>query len=98
MAEARLKHYGWGREGEDATPDEKDFALSRISQRFGIGDFAEVAAPRLDDITLKPPRLKPPQSLAGVVTTAHYDRAAHTYGKSFPEYVRGLNARLRLGA
>jgi alkyldihydroxyacetonephosphate synthase len=90
MGEARLKHYGWGREGESATADEKAFALDRIKERFGIGDFDEVNAPRLEDIKLGRPRLSPPHSLAAIVTTAHYDRAAHTHGKSFPDYVNGL--------
>src|SRR5262249_6345730 len=36
------------------------------------------------------PRLVPPASLAGISTTDLYDRAAHTYGKSYPDYVRGL--------
>ena len=45
--------------------------------------------PRLEDIKLAPPRLAPPASLP-FCSTALYDRAAHTYGKSFPEYVRGL--------
>src|SRR5262249_6871364 len=38
----------------------------------------------------RPPRLLPPASLAGICTSDLYDRAAHTYGKSYPDYVRGL--------
>ena len=38
---------------------------------------------------MKSPRLNPPASLP-FCSTALYDRAAHTYGKSFPDYVRGL--------
>jgi hypothetical protein len=30
------------------------------------------------------------EPLAPFCSTARYDRAAHTYGKSFPDYVRGL--------
>jgi alkyldihydroxyacetonephosphate synthase len=90
MTEARLKHFGWGREGEGATPDEEAFARQRAAQRFGGLPSEEVAPPPLADIKLAPPRLTPPAALAAVCSTALYDRAAHTYGKSYPDYVRGL--------
>ena len=90
MTQPRLKHFGWGREGEGITPEEEAFVSSRIRERFHGGKFDEVAPPRLEEIKLAPPRLKPPASLAAFTSTEHYDRAAHTYGKSYPEYVRGL--------
>jgi alkyldihydroxyacetonephosphate synthase len=89
MAQARLKHFGWGRQGEGLTPNEEAFVLSRIDQRFGPPSTGEVKPPRLEDIMLAPSRLKPPPSLP-FCSTEHYDRAAHTYGKSYPDYVRGL--------
>jgi alkyldihydroxyacetonephosphate synthase len=49
-----------------------------------------VAPPRLADIALHAPRLTPPAALAGFCSSAPYDRAQHTYGKSYPDYVRGL--------
>ena len=89
MTQARLKHFGWGREGEGLTPPEEAYVLERIEQRFGRSADGEVKPPRLDDIKLEPPRLDPPASLP-FCSTGHYDRAAHTYGKSVPDYVRGL--------
>lgn len=89
MTQLRLKHFGWGREGEGLTPAEEAFALGRVEQRFGPPADGEVKPPRLEDINLEPPRLDPPASLP-FCSTAHYDRVAHTYGKSFPDYVRGL--------
>ena len=35
MSEARLKHFGWGREGEGASTEEEAFAKNRAAQRFG---------------------------------------------------------------
>ena len=90
MAQPRLKHFGWGREGEGITPEEEAFVWARIKERFRIDEFAEVKPPRLDEIELHPPRVKPPTSLAPIASTERYDRAAHTYGKSYPDYVRGL--------
>ena len=89
MMQPRLKHFGWGREGEGLTPAEEAFVLGRIEQLFGPLAEGEVKPPRLEDIKLAPPRLNPPASLP-FCSTALYDRAAHTYGKSFPDYVRGL--------
>jgi hypothetical protein len=31
MSERRLKHFGWGREGEGLTPEEEGFALDRYA-------------------------------------------------------------------
>ncbi len=89
MTLARLKHFGWGREGEGLAPPEEAYVLERIEQRFGRSADGEVKPPRLDEIKLEPHRLDPPASLP-FCSTEHYDRAAHTYGKSFPDYVRGL--------
>ena len=35
MTQPRLKHFGWGREGEGLTPAEEAFVLGRIEQLFG---------------------------------------------------------------
>ena len=89
MMQPRLKHFGWGREGEGLTSAEETFVFERIEQRFGPLADGEVKPPRLEDLKLESPRLNPPASLP-FCSTALYDRAAHTYGKSFPDYVRGL--------
>ena len=36
------------------------------------------------------PRAKPPASLSAFCTSERYDRAAHAYGKSYPDYVRAM--------
>jgi len=91
VSEVRLKHFGWGREGEGASAEEEAFARGRAAQRFGGLPSDEVAPPRLEEIKLTAPRLTPPATLAAICSSETYDRAAHTYGKSYPEYVRGLN-------
>jgi alkyldihydroxyacetonephosphate synthase len=86
---ARLKHFGWGREGESLSADEEAFVLARAQARFGTALTASASAPRLDEIALAEPRIAAPGSLP-FCTSAHYDRAAHTYGKSYPDLARGL--------
>jgi alkyldihydroxyacetonephosphate synthase len=91
MAEARLKHFGWGREGEGLTAEEESFALARYRKLFGVEKFEEAPpAPRLAEIAFRPPRLAPPPALAKLCSSEAYDRAAHSYGKSYADTVRGL--------
>jgi alkyldihydroxyacetonephosphate synthase len=90
MAERRLKCFGWGREGEGLTAAEEQTALSRYRRLFGVDDFREVSPPPLADIGMPAPRVAPSGALAAFCTAAAYDRAAHTYGKSFRDYARGL--------
>ena len=93
MSLARLKAYGWGREGEAMTPEERDFVLGRYREKFGRSSFETIEVARLEKIALPTPRVKPPSSLAALCTSERYDRAAHAYGKSYPDYVRAMLGR-----
>ena len=90
MTEARLKHFGWGREGEGMTAEEVAPMLDRYRRLFGIGGFDEATPPALSQIALSAPRIAPPAALAACCSSETYDRVAHTYGKSFSDYARGL--------
>lgn len=90
MDDARLKYYGWGREGEGMSAEERKFVLGRYHAKFGTGEFDTIAVPRLEDLSLREPRVLPPASLSPFCTAERYDRAAHTYGKSYPDYVRAM--------
>src|SRR5271165_3947258 len=90
MAERRLKHFGWGREGEGMTAAEEAAALDRYRRLFAVDQFEEKDPPALGDIRLRPPRLSPPPALAALLSSDFYDRTAHTYGKSFRDYAKGL--------
>jgi alkyldihydroxyacetonephosphate synthase len=91
MAERRFKYFGWGRESEGMAPEEEAFALQRLGKRFGMERFEDMPPPRLEEINLGAPRITPPASLASICSTELYDRVVHTYGKAYPDYVRGLN-------
>jgi alkyldihydroxyacetonephosphate synthase len=90
MTVARLKHYGWGREGEGMSAEERNFVLGRYRQKFARDNFDTIAVPRLEDLSLRSPRVIPPASLAAFCTTERYDRAAHAYGKSYPDYLHAM--------
>ncbi|MBS0559809.1 MAG: FAD-binding oxidoreductase [Proteobacteria bacterium] len=90
MAAARLKYFGWGREGEAMTAEEEAFALSTYRALFGLSDFPAVAVPDLEAVALRAPRLMPPASLAAFCFAERYDRAAHAFGKSYQDTVWGM--------
>src|ERR1700694_5253109 len=90
MNGARLKHYGWGREGEGMTPAEQAFVLDRYRAKFSHDAFEAIRVPRLEDLALRAPPWAPPASLAPFGTSERYDRVAHSYGKSYPDYVRAM--------
>jgi alkyldihydroxyacetonephosphate synthase len=95
-SKGRLKHFGWGREGEGLTEAEEAAALDRYRRLFGVSEFDELAPPPLAAIDLSPSRVGPPPVLAACCSAAPYDRIAHTYGKSFSDYARGLAGDYRV--
>src|SRR6195256_5125088 len=90
MSGARLKHYGWGREDEGMTAEEQAFVRGRYRAKFARDAFETKVPPRLDALALRAPRVAPPASLVAFCTSERYDRVAHAYGKSYPDYVRAM--------
>ena len=87
--ERRRKFWGWGYEGEG--PDDAQAAgIARVlGQRFGIRELDVAPAPRIEDVSLRAPRVPPPARLAEFCSTSPFDRASHTHGKSYRDIVRG---------
>ena len=88
-ATARLKHFGWGREGEGLTADEEAFVFARAEARFGTTLKSSASAPP-SMRSSSPRRASPRRPRCRSARSEHYDRAAHTYGKAYPELARGL--------
>ncbi len=90
MAERRLKFWGWGYEGQQLSEAEAARVARVVAKRTGTTPHAYRAPPTLAEISLTPPRVAAPAKLARLVSSAAYDRAAHTYGKSYPDYIRAF--------
>ena len=84
------RFWGWGRDADGPTPDHQRAIAQLLAARFGLGELAISAAPRIEDLALPAPRVAPPAALAHLCSAAPLDRAAHTYGKSFRDVVRAL--------
>ena len=87
---ARRKFWGWGLEGEGLAAGEIGQLGAVFTERLGIDSVRVQAPPRVQELDLHAPRLVPPPSLEPVFSTDPYDRAAHTYGRSFRDLVRAF--------
>ena len=86
---ARRKFWGWGVEGAGPTPEQCDGILRGLAARLGGPELSLAPEPRLEDLRLRPARVAPPRALASLCSDSPFDRASHTYGKSFRDVVRG---------
>jgi len=90
MSTRRRKFWGWGYEDQTLAEADARKVARFVAGRTGTTPGAYRAPPRLEEITLKAPRVAAPTSLKSVVSDTVYDRAAHSYGKSYPDYVRAF--------
>jgi len=88
--ERERNFWGWGY--ADRFPDaEARRALgAQVGAMLGRDPLEPREPPRLDAITLPPPRVAPPAALAALGSTAPRDRITHTYGRSYRDVVRGF--------
>jgi alkyldihydroxyacetonephosphate synthase len=87
---AARRFWGWGREGEGPTPEQKRAIALALAARFALPDLTITEPPRIEELTLPAPHLLPPATLGAICSSAPFDRASHTYGKSFRDVVRAL--------
>ena len=86
--------WGWGVE-EEALDDAAVGRLGTVvAERLGRGDLAMRTPPPVDELDLRPPRVRPPDALAPFCSDAPLDRAAHTHGKAFRDVARNLTGDL----
>ena len=64
-----------------------------VGARLGVA--VEPTSPvQLSDLDLRPPRVVPPSSLSDLCSIDLFDRASHTYGKSYRDVVRAFRGEL----
>jgi alkyldihydroxyacetonephosphate synthase len=86
----RRKHWGWGYEDEQPSPQELRSAAAVIVERLGFGSLDPELPVALSELSLPAPRLHPPNALAAICRSDDYERALHTYGRSYGDVVRGF--------
>jgi alkyldihydroxyacetonephosphate synthase len=86
----RRKFWGWGWDDERADPLQVQAALVALRGWLGMQDLDVVAPPRLDQLSLRPPRITPPRAIERLTSAEPFERASHCYGKSYRDLVRAL--------
>src|SRR5262245_41683883 len=86
---ARRSFWGWGHEGAGPNEEQALGIARTLAARFAQPDLRLAPAPRLEDLRLPAPRVAAPAALAALVSDAPYERASHSYGKSYRDIVRG---------
>ncbi len=83
------KFWGWGYEGEGPDAAQAAGIARALAKRFGLAHLDLAPEPRLEDLSLRKPRVAPPASAGKFCSTSLRDRASHTYGKSYRDTIRG---------
>jgi alkyldihydroxyacetonephosphate synthase len=89
----RRKHWGWGYEDQQPSLVDLRAAAEGIRQGLGFGGEPEEPVP-LEAIDLPAPRLRPPDSLAPIVSDDGHARVSHALGKAYRDVVRGMRGQI----
>jgi alkyldihydroxyacetonephosphate synthase len=89
VTQRRLKHWGWGYEDQAPTSAQLTEAAEGIRARFGFGGEVRAAVP-LDEVEVRAPRLKRPETFGDLFTDAKYERVSRALGKAYRDIVRGF--------
>ncbi len=93
MTARRRKHWGWGYEDEQPSPEEVRAAAGGLAAHLGF-PAVEVASPvGLDAVSLPPPRVVAPSALAPICSGDTHARASHALGSSYSDVVRGFRGQ-----
>ncbi|HVP30119.1 MAG TPA: FAD-binding oxidoreductase [Myxococcota bacterium] len=87
-ARPRRKFWGWGAEGAGPSAAQSEGIGKTLAGRFPGHEFVSIPPPQLDEIALPASRVAAPATLAPLCSADAYDRAGHTYGKSYRDVVR----------
>ncbi len=90
MSGRPLSYWGWG--FADRFPDAatREGLAKALPLLVGFEGSAAEEPVSLDAVTLPDPRVEPPADLREVVTADVETRVRHTYGRSWPEVLRGF--------
>ncbi|HEY2602216.1 MAG TPA: FAD-binding oxidoreductase [Thermoleophilaceae bacterium] len=93
LAIRRRKHWGWGYEDQQPSPEEVSAAAAGIRSHLGFEPLEAEEPVPLSAVELAPPRLEPPAALAELCSADPHERASHAYGRSYRDIVRAFRGR-----
>ncbi|MGH2855398.1 MAG: FAD-binding oxidoreductase, partial [Solirubrobacteraceae bacterium] len=83
-------HWGWGYEDQRLAPAEVRAAAGGLAAHLGLGEVEVEEPVALEAVVLPPPRVAPPRALKEICADGVHARAAHAWGKSYADVVRGF--------
>jgi alkyldihydroxyacetonephosphate synthase len=86
----RRKHWGWGFEDEQPSPEEVRAAAGGLATHLGFPSVEVEDPVSLDALKLADPRIAPPSALAEICALDTHSRASHALGKSYSDVVLGF--------
>jgi len=86
----RRSYWGWGYEDAALEPGQRQRLKMLLSTQLDLASLQPLEPKPLASLQLPATRIVAPASLQAKLSTAPADRAAHTYGKSFRDLIRGL--------
>ncbi len=89
----RLKHWGWGYEDEQPSPEELRSATSFLADRLSFGSYEPEQPVPLSEVSLPPPRLRAADRLTEICSSDVYERALHSYGRAYRDVVRAFRGQ-----
>jgi alkyldihydroxyacetonephosphate synthase len=95
MASQRRKFWGWGVEEASLNAEQKRALAERMSKKFGMSGLVCDDPPRVEELRLRAPRLKPPKALEAICTADPEERAGHALGKGIRDIIRAMQREFR---
>jgi alkyldihydroxyacetonephosphate synthase len=92
--ERRRKHWGWGFEDEQPSPQELGAAAKGLRAHLGFGDEGVELPMALEAVSLPEPRVPIPPALAGFSGASVYERALYGVGRSYSDVVRAFRGEV----
>ncbi len=93
MTVRQRKHWGWGYEDEQPSPEEVRAAAGGLAAHLGFPPVEVESPVSLDALSLSAPRVVAPSALAPICSSDTHARAAHALGKSYSDVVRGFRGQ-----
>ena len=88
----RRSFWAWGTADREPSPADYAAMAERIYRRYGA-TRPPPTPPTDADLNLRKPRIRPHPLVAEFCATDDHDRAAHSYGRSFRDRIRGFNCQ-----
>jgi alkyldihydroxyacetonephosphate synthase len=86
----RRKHWGWGFEDEQLSPEQVRAAAGGLATHLGFPSVEVEDPVSLDAVHLPAPRVMAPAELADICAADAHARASHALGKSYSDVVLGF--------